>query len=90
MSFHRPLVAVVAVVPIAFATSLVAQPKPQAPSSANQIAERVQKFYDKARVLLLDTQGNRNGFDFTLPVLNRKIAASEFAFRPPAGTQVVR
>jgi outer membrane lipoprotein carrier protein len=42
------------------------------------------------RVLLLDTQGNRNRFDFSRPVLNRKLAQSEFAFRPPAGTQVIR
>jgi outer membrane lipoprotein carrier protein len=220
MSFHHPLAVVVAVVPIAFAPGLVAQPKPIAPS-ADVIAERVQKFYDKTRtyranfvqryhlrayhktkdsagrvafekpgkmswryanngnrivsdgktvkvyeagnkqmyvqpmaksqypaalaflvgggklkkqltlrklssgsfpkghvlegtpktptpaysklllfvdagthqvrrVLLLDAQGNRNRFEFERPVLNRKVAASEFAFLPPPGTQVIR
>lgn len=46
--------------------------------------------YQVRRVLLLDAQGNRNRFDFELPRINDKVAANEFNFRPPAGTQVIK
>lgn len=42
------------------------------------------------RVLILDAQGNRNRFDFSNPVVNTKISPREFAFTPPAGTQVIK
>lgn len=42
------------------------------------------------RVLILDAQGNRNRFDFSNPVVNTKIAPREFAFTPPAGTQIIK
>ena len=42
------------------------------------------------RVLFVDAQKNRNMFDFEKPRLNEKIAAGEFQFTPPPGTQVVR
>jgi outer membrane lipoprotein carrier protein len=42
------------------------------------------------RVLILDAQGNRNRFDFLNPVVNTRVAAGEFTFTPPAGTQIVR
>lgn len=42
------------------------------------------------RVLVLDAQGNRNRFDFSSPVVNRKIPAREFRFTPPKGTNIVR
>ena len=41
------------------------------------------------RVLVLDAQGNRNRFDFSAAVLNKKIAKKEFRFKPPKGTKVV-
>jgi outer membrane lipoprotein carrier protein len=42
------------------------------------------------RVLLVDAQGNRNRFDFSNPAVNTKIEPTEFAFAPPAGTQIIR
>ncbi|MBW2526793.1 MAG: outer membrane lipoprotein carrier protein LolA [Deltaproteobacteria bacterium] len=42
------------------------------------------------RVLILDAQGNRNRFDFSSPVVNRTIPASEFRFTPPPGTSIVK
>src|SRR4051812_32303623 len=40
------------------------------------------------RVLILDAQNNRNRFDFNNPVVNTPVPPSEFAFTPPAGTQI--
>jgi outer membrane lipoprotein carrier protein len=42
------------------------------------------------RVLVMDAQGNYNRFDFSNVVTNKKIPASEFRFRPPAGTKVIK
>jgi len=42
------------------------------------------------RMLILDAQGNRNMFTFESPTLNVPIAATEFNFTAPEGTQVVR
>jgi len=42
------------------------------------------------RVLILDAQGNRNRFQFDNPIVNNVVAAGEFSFTPPAGTQVVK
>ena len=42
------------------------------------------------RVLLLDAFGNRNRFDFKAPRLNKKIPDSEFRFRAPPGTTIIR
>lgn len=42
------------------------------------------------RVLILDAQGNRNRFDFSSPVVNKKIPAKEFTFTPPKGTSIVK
>jgi outer membrane lipoprotein carrier protein len=42
------------------------------------------------RVLLLDAQGNRNRFDFADPVVNEAVAASEFEFKPPKGTKIIK
>jgi outer membrane lipoprotein carrier protein len=41
------------------------------------------------RVLLLDSQRNRNRFDFHKPSINLAISASEFTFFPPRGTRIV-
>jgi len=46
--------------------------------------------YQVRRVLLLDAQGNRNRFDFIQPEINTKVAANEFSFKPPAGTQIIK
>lgn len=46
--------------------------------------------YQVRRVLMLDAQGNKNRFDFIRPEVNRKSPPSEFEFRPPPGTQVIR
>jgi len=46
--------------------------------------------YQVRRVLLLDSQGNRNRFDFLNPVINTKAPGGEFTFTPPPGTQVIR
>jgi len=46
--------------------------------------------YQVRRVLLLDAQGNRNRFTFVQPEVNKKTPPGEFAFVPPAGTQVIR
>jgi outer membrane lipoprotein carrier protein len=42
------------------------------------------------RVLVLDAQGNRNRFDFSDPVLNEPVKASEFEFTPPKGTKIIK
>lgn len=42
------------------------------------------------RVLIVDGQGNRNRFDFENPKVNVQVAANQFTFTPPAGTQVIR
>lgn len=46
--------------------------------------------YQVRRVLLLDAQGNRNRFTFLSPSINEKVAAGEFEFKPPPGTQVIK
>jgi outer membrane lipoprotein carrier protein len=46
--------------------------------------------YQVRRVLLLDAQGNRNRFDFLTPSVNQKVAANEFSFKPPSGTQIIK
>ena len=42
------------------------------------------------RALILDAQGTRNRFDFSAPVVNQAVPASEFQFTPPPGTKVVK
>lgn len=46
--------------------------------------------YQVRRVLIIDAQGNRNRFDFVTSEVNTKAPQGEFAFTPPAGTQVIR
>lgn len=46
--------------------------------------------YQVRRVLLLDSQGNRNRFDFLNPEINTKSPGGEFSFTPPPGTQIIR
>ena len=40
--------------------------------------------------MLIDAQRNRNRFDFVTSEVNTKPPQGEFAFTPPAGTQVIR
>ncbi|HVY48313.1 MAG TPA: outer membrane lipoprotein carrier protein LolA [Minicystis sp.] len=42
------------------------------------------------RALILDAQGNRNRFDFSSPVVNQPVPASEFQFTPPPGTKIIK
>jgi outer membrane lipoprotein carrier protein len=42
------------------------------------------------RVLVLDAQGNRNRFDFSVPVVNQPVTKGEFEFTPPPGTRVIK
>jgi outer membrane lipoprotein carrier protein len=42
------------------------------------------------RVLLIDAQKNKNVFDFSAPLVNLPVPASEFQFAAPAGTQVIK
>ncbi|HVY28841.1 MAG TPA: outer membrane lipoprotein carrier protein LolA [Polyangiaceae bacterium] len=46
--------------------------------------------YQVRRVLIIDAQGNRNRFDFVTSEVNTKPPQGEFAFTPPAGTQIIR
>ena len=46
--------------------------------------------YQVRRALILDAQGNRNRFDFSTPVVNQPVPASEFTFTPPPGTKIVK
>ena len=70
------------------------------PRSPTPHYERVQFYIDKnmlaakdanavRRVLILDTQGNKNRFDFEGASQPSSISSAEWAFTPPAGTNVV-
>jgi len=65
------------------------------PREATPAYQKMLLFIDPAtfqvrRVLLLDSQSNRNRFDFTGTEVNLKAPPGEFSFTPPKGTQVVR
>ena len=46
--------------------------------------------YQVRRVLIIDSQGNRNRFDFVTSEVNTKAPQGEFVFTPPRGTTVIR
>jgi outer membrane lipoprotein carrier protein len=69
---------------------LEAKPKEASPAYQTMILYVDGTTAQVRRVLLLDAQGNRNRFDFSKPSVNAKIQPGEFAFAPPAGTQVIR
>jgi outer membrane lipoprotein carrier protein len=48
------------------------------------------KTFQVRRVLLIDAQKNKNVFDFSAPLVNVAVPASEFQFTAPRGTQVVK
>jgi outer membrane lipoprotein carrier protein len=42
------------------------------------------------RALILDAQGNRNRFDFSAPIVNQPVPKTEFDFKPPPGTKLIK
>lgn len=69
---------------------LVGSPKQPTPAY-----KKVLFYVDKAtsqvrRVLILDGQGNKNKFDFLSPKVNEAVAAAQFQFTPPAGTNIIK
>jgi outer membrane lipoprotein carrier protein len=65
------------------------------PKTATAAYEKVLFYVDGPtsqvrRVLILDGQGNRNRFDFTAPVVNQPVPATQFVFTPPPGTTVIK
>jgi outer membrane lipoprotein carrier protein len=69
---------------------LVGDPLEASPSYQSIILYVDANTYQVRRVLLLDSQGNRNRFDFLNPEINTKAPGGEFNFTPPPGTQVIR
>jgi len=69
---------------------LLGEPKDATPAYQKVFLYIDANTYQVRRVLLLDAQRNRNRFDFVNPEVNAKAAPGEFAFTPPAGTQVIR
>ncbi len=69
---------------------LVGEPKEPTPAYQKIILYVDGKTNQVRRVMLIDAQGNRNRFDFSNPIVNRKPAQDEFRFSPPKGTKVVK
>ncbi|MEO8181436.1 MAG: outer membrane lipoprotein carrier protein LolA [Deltaproteobacteria bacterium] len=69
---------------------LVAIPKDPTPAYQKMLLYVDGKTFQVRRVLLIDAQKNKNVFDFFDARVNEKVAASEFTFSAPAGTQVVK
>lgn len=69
---------------------LLGLPKEPTPAYQKMILYVDARTYQVRRVLLIDAQRNRNRFDFLQPTVNEKVAPSEFDFRPPPGTQIIR
>jgi outer membrane lipoprotein carrier protein len=69
---------------------LEAVPRKASPALAKLVLYVDAKTGQVRRVLVVDAQGNTNRFDFTAVVTNKKIPASEFRFRPPIGTKVIK
>ena len=69
---------------------LEAKPKEASPAYQTMLIYADAKSAQVRRVLILDAQGNRNRFDFIGPEVNVQVAPTEFAFVPPAGTQIIK
>lgn len=69
---------------------LLGLPKEPTPAYQKMILYVDSRTFQVRRVLLIDAQRNRNRFDFVQPVVNEKVPAGEFEFRPPPGTQIIR
>jgi outer membrane lipoprotein carrier protein len=69
---------------------LLAIPREPTPAYQKMLLYVDGKTFQVRRVLLIDAQKNKNVFDFSKPLVNLNIPASEFAFTPPRGTQIVK
>lgn len=69
---------------------LVGTPLEATPAYQQMVLYVDAKTFQVRRVLLVDAQKNKNRFDFSAPVVNEKIPASEFQFIPPPNTKVIR
>jgi outer membrane lipoprotein carrier protein len=68
---------------------LLATPREPTPAYQKMLLYVDGQTFQVRRVLLIDAQKNKNLFDFADPIVNVPIAASEFSFNPPSGTQII-
>ena len=69
---------------------IAGEPKEPTPAYQKLILYVDGKTNQVRRVMLIDAQGNRNRFDFSNPVVNKKPPPDEFKFVPPKGTKVIK
>lgn len=69
---------------------LMGVPKAASPAFQKMLLYIDSSTFQVRRVLMIDAQKNRNRFDFVEPEVNRPVPPEEFAFVPPAGTQVIK
>jgi outer membrane lipoprotein carrier protein len=69
---------------------LLAIPREPTPAYQKMLLYVDGKTFQVRRVLLIDAQKNKNVFDFSKPLVNLDVPASEFRFTPPPGTQVIK
>jgi outer membrane lipoprotein carrier protein len=69
---------------------LLAIPREPTPAYQKMLLYVDGKTFQVRRVLLIDAQKNKNVFDFSEPVVNVPVPASEFQFAAPPGTQVIK
>jgi outer membrane lipoprotein carrier protein len=69
---------------------LLAIPREATPAYQKMLLYVDGKTFQVRRVLLIDAQKNKNVFDFSDPRVNEKVAASEFTFTAPPGTQTIK
>lgn len=68
---------------------LLATPREPTPAYQKMILYVDGQTFQVRRVLLIDAQKNKNQFDFSDPIVNVSVPASEFSFTPPAGTEII-
>lgn len=69
---------------------LVGEPREPTPAYQKMLLFVDAKTDQVRRVMLIDAQGNRNRFDFSNPVVNKKSLPDEFKFTPLKGTKVIK
>lgn len=69
---------------------LVAEPLLPSPAFSGLVFFVDAQRYEVARVLIVDSQGNRNRFDFTAGKVNLQVPRGEFALSPPPGTLIIQ
>lgn len=69
---------------------LVGEPRQPTPAYQKMLLFVDSKTDQVRRVILIDAQGNRNRFDFSNPVVNKKPPPDEFKFTPPKGTKIIK